>query len=122
MNDAGFFPRPSSPAVAVLVFECADNFRLPTFVTDTIRPLLGYTESELMSSQWWQSQVHPADLGLLRAAVRLTRASGYARSKLRIRSKDSSECRIDFQMQGVQSTGGQVERIVCMFRTDSQAA
>ena len=81
----------ASPAV-IYSFEAKGDFS-PTFVSDNIARLFGYSAVEYLDNpDFWRDRVHPDDLARVEAEMAALFEHGQHVSEYRFRKKDGSYC------------------------------
>src|SRR6476660_1389678 len=81
----------SSPAV-IYSFKASGDFA-PTFVSDNIATVFGYTPAEyLENTSFWRDRVHPDDLARVEEAITKFFHDGIQSVEYRFRRRDGSYC------------------------------
>jgi adenylate cyclase len=101
----------SSPAV-IYSFNATGDFS-PTFVSDNIRDVFGYTPAEyLEDASFWRDRVHPDDLARVEEAISRFFQNGLQAVEYRFRRKDGSYCWVHDQQHLIRSADGVPKEIV----------
>lgn len=101
-----------TPSV-LYVLGVEDDFRVPTFISDSIFLFLGFSADEVMCEQWWYQQLSTDDHTGMRNAVRQAYLRGASRSKLQVRHKDGSAREVDCQIRAVHGSTIHPRQILC---------
>ncbi len=101
----------ASPAV-IYSFEAKGDF-LPTFVSENIRRLFGYTPSEYLENpNFWRERVHPDDLPRIEAEMNGLFERGHQSIEYRFRKKDGQYCWVSDEQHLVRDELGEPFEIV----------
>jgi len=101
----------SSPAV-IYSFKASGDFA-PTFVSDNIATVLGYTPAEyLENSSFWRDRVHPDDLARVEEAIAKFFHNGTQSVEYRFRRRDGSYCWVNDTQRLVRNSDGKPLEIV----------
>lgn len=101
----------SSPAV-IYSFKASGDFA-PTFVSDNIGTVFGYTPAEYLENpSFWRDRVHPDDLSRVEEAISKFFHNGVQSVEYRFRRRDGSYCWVNDAQRLVRSTGGKPLEIV----------
>jgi PAS domain S-box-containing protein len=101
----------ASPAV-IYSLQVEGGQATPMWVSESIRPLLGYEVDESLREGWWRHRLHPEDRDQVLALSARLLASGHLVREFRFRHKDGSyrwirdEARIVGQRPGSQTIVG----------------
>lgn len=95
----------ASPAV-IYSFKARDDFA-PTFVSDNLESLLGYTPGEYLGNpDFWREHVHPEDLAGAEAGIDALLDTGRQTLEYRFRRKDGAYCWVNDEQHLVRDTAG----------------
>jgi adenylate cyclase len=101
----------SSPAV-IYSFKASGDFA-PTFVSDNIGTVFGYTPAEYLENRsFWRERVHPEDLARVEEAISKFFHNGVQSVEYRFRRRDGSYCWVNDAQRLVQGVGGKPPEIV----------
>jgi PAS domain S-box-containing protein len=101
----------ASPAV-IYSFEARGEFR-PTFISENVKPVLGYDPKEYLESpDFWRRCVHPDDLAAVEAEFPKLFANGHHTVEYRFRKKDGSHCWVSDDWHLVRDEDGEPLEIV----------
>jgi adenylate cyclase len=101
----------SSPAV-IYSFKASGDFA-PTFVSDNIGTVFGYTPAEYLENpSFWRDRVHPDDLARVEEAISKFFHNGVQSVEYRFRRRDGSYCWVNDAQRLVRGTGGKPLEIV----------
>jgi adenylate cyclase len=101
----------SSPAV-IYSYKATGDFA-PTFVSENIRPWLGYEPVEyLQNADFWRSRVHPDDLAVTEAESVNLFKHGRHTVEYRFRKRDGSYCWVNDTQQLIRDKQGQAIEII----------
>jgi two-component system sensor histidine kinase/response regulator len=102
----------SAAPVVVYSFAASGDFA-PTFVSPSIRPMLGYDPDEyLKHADFWRAHVHPTDLPEVEAKqVELFR-HGEHLAEYRFRKKDGSYCWVSDEQHLIRDEAGRPAEVV----------
>ena len=101
----------SSPSV-IYSFEARGAFS-PTFVSDNIKTLFGYTPTDYLENPtFWSDRVHPDDLDRVEAEVSLTFETGLNSLEYRFRRKDDTYCWVKDEQQLIRDEQGEPLEVV----------
>ena len=101
----------SSPAV-IYSFKASGDFA-PTFVSDNIGTVFGYTSAEYMENpSFWRDRVHPDDLARVEEAISKFFHNGVQSVEYRFRRRDGSYCWVNDAQRLVRGVGGKPLEIV----------
>src|SRR5262245_46936498 len=96
----------SSPSV-IYSFEARGAFS-PTFVSDNIKRLFGYTPADYLENPtFWSDRVHPDDLDRVEAEVSLTFETGLNSLEYRFRRKDDTYCWVKDEQRLIREDHGE---------------
>jgi hypothetical protein len=79
----------SSPSV-LYSLRIEGEVLVPTWVSDNIERLIGYTPSEVTDPQWWAERVHPEDRERVRSQIPALLAEGDVTREYRFRHHDGT--------------------------------
>ena len=98
--------------VVVYSFAASGDFA-PTFVSDSIRHLLGYHPDEyLKDADFWRSRVHPEDLAEVEAKQEALFTKGEHLAEYRFRRKDGSYCWVSDEQHLIRDRDGNPVEVV----------
>src|SRR4029077_18210510 len=101
----------SSPAV-IYSFKASGDFA-PTFVSDNIGKVFGYTPAEyLKNPSFWRDRVHPDDLARVEEAIAKFFHNGTQSVEYRFRRRDGSYCWVNDTQRLVRTSDGKPLEIV----------
>jgi adenylate cyclase len=101
----------SSPAV-IYSFKASGDFA-PTFVSDNIGTVFGYTPAEYLENpSFWRDRVHPDDLSRVEEVISKFFHNGVQSVEYRFRRRDGSYCWVNDAQRLVRSTDGKPLEIV----------
>jgi adenylate cyclase len=101
----------SSPAV-VYSFKASGDFA-PTFVSDNISAVFGYTPAEYLENpSFWRDRVHPDDLARVEEAIAKFFHNGMQSVEYRFRRRDGSYCWVNDAQRLVRGSDGKPLEIV----------
>src|SRR6516225_51997 len=101
----------SSPAV-IYSFKASGDFA-PTFVSDNIGTVFGYTPAEYLENpSFWRERVHPDDLARVEEAISKFFHNGVQSVEYRFRRGDGSYCWVNDAQRLVRGSGGKPAEIV----------
>jgi len=101
----------SSPAV-IYSFKASGDFA-PTFVSDNIGTVFGYTPAEYLENpSFWRDRVHPDDLARVEEAISKFFHNGIQSVEYRFRRRDGSYCWVNDAQRLIRSNGGKPLEIV----------
>jgi PAS domain S-box-containing protein len=101
----------ASPAV-IYSFKAAADFA-PTFVSDNITNVFGYTPAEYLADpSFWRDRVHPSDLGRVEEAISSFLHNGIHTVEYRFRHKDGSYRWVNDQQRLIRGVDGKPFEIV----------
>jgi adenylate cyclase len=101
----------SSPAV-IYSFKASGDFA-PTFVSDNIGTVFGYTPAEYLENpSFWRERVHPDDLARVEEAISKFFHNGVQSVEYRFRRGDGSYCWVNDAQRLVRGIGGKPLEIV----------
>jgi adenylate cyclase len=101
----------SSPAV-IYSFRASGDFA-PTFVSDNIGTVFGYTPGEYLENpSFWRDRVHPDDLARVEEAISKFFHNGVQSVEYRFRRRDGSYCWVNDAQRLVRGIGGKPLEIV----------
>src|SRR5215831_13538949 len=101
----------SSPAV-IYSFKASGDFA-PTFVSDNIGTVFGYTPAEYLENpSFWRDRVHPEDLPRVEEAISKFFHNGVQSVEYRFRRRDGSYCWVNDEQRLVRGSGGKPLEIV----------
>jgi adenylate cyclase len=101
----------SSPAV-IYSFKASGDFA-PTFVSDNIGTVFGYTPAEYLENpSFWRDRVHPDDLARVEEAISKFFHNGVQSVEYRFRRGDGSYCWVNDAQRLVRGIGGKPLEIV----------
>ena len=101
----------AAPSV-VYSFAATGDFA-PTFVSDSIRHLLGYHPDEyLKDADFWRSHVHPEDLAEVEAKQEALFTKGEHLAEYRFRRKDGSYCWVSDEQHLIRDRDGNPVEVV----------
>jgi adenylate cyclase len=101
----------SSPAV-IYSFKASGDFA-PTFVSDNIGTVFGYTPAEYLDDpSFWRDRVHPDDLARVEEAISKFFHNGVQSVEYRFRRGDGSYCWVNDAQRLVRGIGGKPLEIV----------
>jgi adenylate cyclase len=101
----------SSPAV-IYSFKASGDFA-PTFVSDNIGTVFGYTPAEYLENpSFWRERVHPDDLPRVEETISKFFHNGVQTVEYRFRRRDGSYCWVNDAQRLVRGTGGKLQEIV----------
>jgi len=101
----------SSPAV-IYSFKASGDFA-PTFVSDNIGTVFGYTTAEYLENpSFWRERVHPDDLARVEEAISKFFHNGVQSVEYRFRRGDGSYCWVNDAQRLVRGSGGRPLEIV----------
>src|SRR5215471_9756730 len=101
----------SSPAV-IYSFRASGDFA-PTFVSDNIGTVFGYTTAEYLENpSFWRDRVHPDDLARVEEAISKFFHNGVQSVEYRFRRRDGSYCWVNDAQRLVRGSGGKPAEIV----------
>ena len=101
----------ASPAV-IYSFEARGEFR-PTFISENVKPVLGYDPKEYLESpDFWRRCVHPEDLGAVEAEFPKLFANGQHTVEYRFRKKDGTHCWVSDDWHLIRDEAGEPLEIV----------
>ncbi len=101
----------SSPAV-IYSFKASGDFA-PTFVSDNIATVLGYTPAEYLENpSFWRDRVHPDDLARVEEAIAKFFHNGTQSVEYRFRRRDGSYCWVNDTQRLVRNSDGKPLEIV----------
>jgi adenylate cyclase len=101
----------SSPAV-IYSFKASGDFA-PTFVSDNIGTVFGYTPAEYLDDpSFWRDRVHPDDLARVEEAISKFFHNGVQSVEYRFRRRDGSYCWVNDAQRLVRGIGGKPLEIV----------
>ncbi len=101
----------SSPAV-IYSFKASGDFA-PTFVSDNIGTVFGYTPAEYLENpSFWRDRVHPDDLARVEEAISKFFHNGVQSVEYRFRRRDGSYCWVNDAQRLVRGIGGKPLEIV----------
>src|SRR5215472_18405557 len=101
----------SSPAV-IYSFKASGDFA-PTYVSDNIGTVFGYTPAEYLENQsFWRERVHPEDLPRVEETISKFFHNGVQSVEYRFRRRDGSYCWVNDAQRLVRGIGGKPLEIV----------
>ena len=101
----------SSPAV-VYSFKASGDFA-PTFVSDNIATVFGYTPAEYLENpSFWRDRVHPDDLARVEEAITQFFHNGIQSVEYRFRRRDGSYCWVNDAQRLVRGNDGKPLEII----------
>ncbi|HSR73123.1 MAG TPA: PAS domain-containing protein, partial [Kiloniellales bacterium] len=101
----------ASPAV-IYSFNATGNYE-PTFVSETIRKLLGYEPSEYLGDpNFWRDRVHPDDLARVEEEITRLFGNGIHSLVYRFRRKDGAYCWVSDEQHLIRDEAGDPSEIV----------
>ena len=101
----------SSPAV-IYSFKASGDFA-PTFVSDNIGTVFGYTPAEYLENpSFWRDRVHPDDLARVEEAISKFFHNGVQSVEYRFRRRDGSYCWVNDAQRLIRGIGGKPLEIV----------
>src|SRR6516165_9987700 len=101
----------SSPAV-IYSFKAGGDFA-PTFVSDNIDAVFGYTPAEYLENpSFWRDRVHPDDLAGVEETISKFFHNGIQSVEYRFRRRDGSYCWVNDAQRLVRGSGGKPLEIV----------
>jgi adenylate cyclase len=101
----------SSPAV-VYSFKASGDFA-PTFVSDNIGAVFGYTPAEYLENpSFWRDRVHPDDLARVEEAIAKFFHNGVQSVEYRFRRRDGSYCWVNDTQRLVRTSDSKPLEIV----------
>src|SRR6516225_1667909 len=101
----------SSPAV-IYSFKASGDFA-PTFVSDNIGTVFGYTPAEYLENpSFWRDRVHPEDLPRVEETISKFFHNGVQSVEYRFRRRDGSYCWVNDAQRLVRGIGGKPLEIV----------
>ena len=101
----------SSPAV-IYSFKASGDFA-PTFVSDNIGTLFGYTPAEYLENpSFWRDRVHPDDLARVEEAIAKFFHNGVQSVEYRFRRRDGSYCWVNDAQRLVRDIDGKPLEII----------
>ena len=101
----------ASPAV-IYSFEARGEFR-PTFISENVKPVLGYDPKEYLESpDFWRRCVHPEDLAAVEAEFPKLFANGQHTVEYRFRKKDGTHCWVSDDWHLIRDEAGEPLEIV----------
>jgi len=101
----------SSPAV-VYSFKASGDFA-PTFVSDNIATVFGYTPAEYLENpSFWRDRVHPDDLARVEEAITKFFHDGIQSVEYRFRRRDGSYCWVNDAQRLVRGNDGKPREII----------
>jgi adenylate cyclase len=101
----------SSPAV-VYSFKASGDFA-PTFVSDNISTVFGYTPAEYLENpSFWRDRVHPDDLAGVEEAIAKFFHNGVQSVEYRFRRRDGSYCWVNDAQRLVRDKDGKPLEII----------
>src|SRR5262245_21983630 len=101
----------SSPAV-IYSFKASGDFA-PTFVSDNIGTVFGYTPAEYLENpSFWRDRVHPDDLARVEETISKFFHNGVQSVEYRFRRRDGSYCWVNDAQRLVRGIGGKPAEIV----------
>jgi PAS domain S-box-containing protein len=101
----------ASPAV-IYSFKARGDFA-PTFVSDNIRSVFGYTPAEYLEhSSFWRDRVHPDDLARVEDAISRFFQNGVHAVEYRFRRKDGSYCWVKDEQHLIRAADGRPLEVV----------
>ena len=101
----------SSPAV-IYSFKARGDFA-PTFVSDNIAAVFGYTPAEYLENpSFWRDRVHPDDLARVEDAIAKFFHNGIQSVEYRFRRRDGSYCWVNDTQRLVRGSDGKPLEIV----------
>jgi len=101
----------SSPAV-IYSFKASGDFA-PTFVSDNIATVFGYTPAEYLENpSFWRDRVHPDDLARVEEAIAKFFHNGTQSVEYRFRRRDGSYCWVNDTQRLVRNSDGKPLEIV----------
>ena len=101
----------ASPAV-IYSFEAKGDFR-PTFVSDNIARLFGYSAREYLDDpNFWRERVHPNDLPRIEAEMGALFEHGQHVCEYRFRKKDGAYCWVNDEQHLVRDKQGEPSEVV----------
>jgi PAS domain S-box-containing protein len=101
----------SSPAV-IYSFKASGDFA-PTFVSDNIGTVFGYTPAEYLENpSFWRERVHPEDLPRVEETISKFFHNGVQSVEYRFRRRDGSYCWVNDAQRLVRDIGGKPREIV----------
>ena len=102
----------SSVRAVIYSFRASGDFG-PTFVSDSLRDVLGYEPSEYLDSpDFWRRCVHPEDLARVEAESASLFRHGHQQLEYRFLKKDGSWCWVSDEQHLVRDATGQPEEVV----------
>jgi adenylate cyclase len=101
----------ASPAV-IYSFKATGDFA-PTFVSDNIIGVFGYTPAEYLENpSFWRDRVHPGDLARVEDAISKFFRTGVHTVEYRFRRKDGSYCWVSDEQHLIRDSDDKPEEIV----------
>ena len=101
----------SSPAV-IYSFKASGDFA-PTFVSDNIGTVFGYTPAEYLDNpSFWRDRVHPDDLARVEEAIAKFFHNGVQSVEYRFRRRDGSYCWVNDAQRLVRDIDGKPLEII----------
>ncbi|WP_052763694.1 PAS domain-containing protein [Microvirga massiliensis] len=101
----------SSPAV-IYSFKAFGDYA-PTFVSENIRGVFGYTPAAyLQDPSFWRDRVHPDDLARVEEVIATFFQNGVHAVEYRFRKRDGSYCWVNDEQHLIRGTNGQPLEIV----------
>src|SRR5215831_9863676 len=101
----------SSPAV-IYSFKASGDFA-PTYVSDNIGTVFGYTPAEYLENPYfWRDRVHPDDLARVEEAIAKFFHNGVQSVEYRFRRRDGSYCWVNDAQRLVRGSDGKPLEIV----------
>jgi two-component system sensor histidine kinase/response regulator len=102
-----------SAAPAVIYSFAASGDFAPTFVSDNIAGLFGYSAEEyLKNAAFWRAHVHPEDLAEVEAEQAQLFETGAHLSEYRFRKKDGSYCWVSDEQHLIRDANGEPLEVV----------
>jgi adenylate cyclase len=101
----------SAPAV-IYSFKASGEFA-PTFVSENIKPLLGYCPDEyLKNADFWRERVHPDDLRRVETEQAKLFEEGWHTGEYRFRKSDRSYCWVSDEQRLIKDANGNPVEVV----------
>jgi len=101
----------SSPAV-LYSLKVEGREHVPTWTSENIVRLLGYTPAEIGGTDWWVGHVHPEDRESVVAQMPKLLAEGYLAREYRFLNKDSTYCWVGDEQRLLRDPAGNPVEVV----------
>jgi PAS domain S-box-containing protein len=102
----------ASTTAVFYTMEVSGDRVMPTWISDSITPLMGYGVREALASDWWDDRLHPEERSSVRDRISLLLDQGHLDIEYRFRHKDGTYRWLHDQSRLVRHGPGQPDEIV----------